>query len=178
MPSERRIEADEVQKAIEKMVVDIASRHKHTDPLYIVGIADGGLTLSRRLQAGLEERLGREIPCGIVNITFHRDDIGLKPIPKMFIKTDLPFYLDDSAVILVDDVLFSGRSARAALNELFDQGRPDRVELAVLCDRGNRRLPIQPDYVGLTVETTPRQNVRASLSNTISTADQISIYSE
>ncbi len=143
---------DAVAAAIEHLSQRIAERHAGTEELGIVGIANGGIPLAQRLSTKLSEKLGRNIPWGSLNAQFHRDDVGHKPIPKAFMRTDIPFVIDGITVILTDDVLFSGRTTRAAMNELFDHGRPTRVELAALCDRGGRRLPIQADYVGLRLD--------------------------
>jgi pyrimidine operon attenuation protein/uracil phosphoribosyltransferase len=139
------------------------ARHRTTSNLAVVGIANGGVTLARKLVQLLGLRLFRSVHLGVVNIAFHRDDLGQKPIPLNSAATDLPFDVDEATVILADDVYFSGRTARAAVNELFDQGRPARVELAILSDRGHRILPIVPDYTGFTLETTPTQRVEVHL---------------
>src|SRR5690606_12099684 len=127
-----------VAQAIEAMVRQIAERHSGTENLAIIGIANGGIRLARRLASQLSE-LGLDASAGSLNAQFHRDDIGHQPIPKAFMRTDIPFSIDGATVILVDDVLFSGRTTRAAISELFDHGRPARVELAVMCKREGRR---------------------------------------
>ena len=164
-----------IAAAFAHLVAEIAARHQKTPALCLASVANGGIVLGQRLAMALEERMGRQIPTGILNIAFHRDDIASKPIPKNFIATDLPFDVDEATILLVDDVLFTGRTVRAALNEIFDQGRPERVELVVLCDRGNRRLPIQADYVGLTLPTSPTQTVRVVLSPEDPSQDQITL---
>ncbi len=159
----KRIESVEIQGAVKGLVQAISECHKETAKLIIASIADGGIALGHRIAQGLSATMNRSIPHGTVNVAFHRDDIGRKPIPKPTQRTELPFDIEAATVILVDDVLFTGRTVRAALNEIFDQGRPALVELAILCDRGNRRLPIQPDYIGFTEETTPDQKVVLSM---------------
>jgi pyrimidine operon attenuation protein/uracil phosphoribosyltransferase len=154
---------ERVAAALEAMVEQIVARHRETAHLAVVGIANGGIVFARKLVQALALRTYRDLPLGTVNVAFHRDDIGLKPIPLLTAATDLPFAMDEATVILADDVFHTGRTVRAALNELFDQGRPARVELAVLCDRGGRRLPIVPDYVGLSLETEPGHRVEVSL---------------
>jgi len=158
-----KIEHDRIAKAIEDLVEKIVARHRETPDLAVAGIANGGITFSRKLTRQLALRLCRDVPLGVVNIAFHRDDIGHRPIPLLSAATDLPFNVDEATIILADDVQFTGRTARAAVNEIFDQGRPARVELAVLCDRGGRRLPIAPDYTGFTLETTAAQRVEVHL---------------
>ena len=158
-----KIEHDRIAQALEALVERVVARHRETPALAVAGIANGGVIFARKLVQLLALRLCRDIPLGTVNIAFHRDDIGLKPIPLNTAATDLPFAVDDATVILADDVFHTGRTARAALNELLDQGRPARVELAVLCDRGGRTLPIIPDYTGFPLETTPAQRVEVHL---------------
>jgi pyrimidine operon attenuation protein/uracil phosphoribosyltransferase len=110
----------------------------------------------------LAQRLAAKIPearVGTVDISFHRDDIGRHPIPKEFVPTQIPADVNGATVILADDVLFSGRTVKAALDEIFDHGRPAKVELAILVDRGGRRLPFGADYCGIALATTERQKV-------------------
>jgi pyrimidine operon attenuation protein/uracil phosphoribosyltransferase len=158
-----KIEHDRIAQALENLVEQIVARHRDTADLAVAGIANGGIAFSRKLTQQLALRLCRDVPLGVVNIAFHRDDIGQHPIPLQSMATDLPFAIDDATIILADDVQFTGRTARAAVNELFDQGRPARVELAVLCERGGRRLPIVPDYVGFKLDTTDAQRVEVHL---------------
>ncbi len=151
-----RIGSEEIQPAIQQLAAAIARRHDATPPV-LLGIANGGITLARRLAALL-----KGAPCGVIDISFHRDDIERNPIPKEFAPTHIPVDVSGATVVLVDDVLFSGRTAKAALDELFDHGRPAKVELAVLVDRGGRRLPVAADYCGLTLKAgdTERVSVR------------------
>ena len=145
----------EIHNAIKRMAEAIAKRHSKNKKLLILGIANGGIGLARRLAA-----LVPGARPGVLDISFHRDDIGLHPIPKEFAPTHIPADVDDATVILVDDVLQSGRTINAALNEVFDHGRPARVELAVLVDRGGRRLPIAADYAGLQITATATEKIR------------------
>ncbi len=148
------------------MVESIARSHRDTPKLGILGIADGGIALSRRLARALSGRLGRETPAGIIDISFHRDDISTKPIPKASNPTSIPFDIEAANVILADDVLSTGRSLRAALNEIFDQGRPGRVQVATLFDRGGRLLPFHADYTGFSEYVPPGRRVVVHLSET------------
>ncbi len=177
MTDQSELSATQVEEAVERLARGIAERRGATRRLLLVGIADGGVGLADRLSVKLADLLGREVPVGVADVSFHRDDIGSNPIPKAGSPTDLPPTVEGAACILVDDVLFSGRTIRAALNELFDQGRPERVELAVLVDRGGRRLPIAPDYVGLDLQVAPEQNVEASIASTPSETDHVSVTS-
>lgn len=127
------------------------------EPLAIVGIRTGGVWIAERLHADLG--LGGKAPLGFLTSAFHRDDHGTRGIPTTIGATRLDFPVADSRILLVDDILFTGRTIRAALNEIFDYGRPNRVELAVLVDRGGRQLPLQPDHVGGRVELGPDERL-------------------
>lgn len=148
--------ADAFDRILKQLTVDFAE-HEH---LAVIGIANGGIDLARCLARKLSESLGRSVPCGIANIAFQRDDIGQKPIPKIAAPTEFPFSMNRATVLLVDDVLFTGRTVRAALNEIFDQGRPAQVKLITLFDRGNRRLPVHADYTGFQQATDPQAKVQ------------------
>lgn len=137
--------AETLAQAFERLVEALRADERLDAGAHLVAIANGGNTLAEWLQRAL----AFEGAPGQINASFHRDDIGLKPIPKHFQPTQLDFSLDGAQVILVDDVFSTGRTARAALNELFDYGRPELVRLAVLADTGQRRLPLQPDCVGM-----------------------------
>ncbi len=173
-----KIEHERIAKALEEIVEKIVARHRDTPNLAVAGIAHGGVVFSRKLVQQLALRLCRDVPLGVVDIAFHRDDIGRRPIPLTSATTDLPFDIDEATIILADDVYFSGRTARAALNEIFDQGRPARVELAVLCERSGRRLPIVPDYVGFVLETTPEQRVEVKLDFDYPLRDCVRVLAE
>lgn len=159
-----RIKSEELHQYIDRIAKSIAKKHRTNKTLVVVGIANGGIPFSINLSKKLEQELEQHVPYGSVDISFHRDDIGDKPITSINTPTLLPFNIEGAIVILADDVLFTGRTVRAAINEIFDQGRPHSIELAVLCDRGNRRLPIQPDYVGFSKETTPNQKVVVNMN--------------
>jgi pyrimidine operon attenuation protein / uracil phosphoribosyltransferase len=154
----------EIQAAIERLADAISRRHSPSAKLLLLGIANGGIELARRLAANLASRTSPSAArAGTVDISFHRDDIGRHPIPKEFAPTQIPADVHGATVILVDDVLFSGRTVKAALDELFDHGRPTKVELAVLVDRGGRRLPLAADYVGITLAVGDREKVVVTL---------------
>ena len=170
MPIPRTIGADEVHAAIERLAAAIVERHPDPSRLLLLGIANGGIALARRL--------GRRLGCpkvGDLDISFHRDDLGHHPIPKEFTPTLLPGTVDGAHVVLVDDVLFSGRTVKAALDELFDHGRPARVELAVLVDRGCRRLPISADFRGTMMAMGDDEDVRVELDDEDSARDRIRV---
>lgn len=163
MDRERQISKDATWARIDALVDEIVRRHGEADPLLIVGIATGGVRLGKAIAARLGERLSGEVLYGTVSTVFHRDDIGRHPLTSGTIPTELDFNIDDSTVILVDDVVASGRTVRAAINELFDQGRPDRVELLAMADRGEARLPIVPDYTGFRFDVPQGMKVRLYL---------------
>ncbi|WP_221031033.1 bifunctional pyr operon transcriptional regulator/uracil phosphoribosyltransferase PyrR [Actomonas aquatica] len=171
MPAPLTFDAPEIHSAIERITTAIRERHGEKPPLALIGIANGGSELARRLHAalGITERLGE------IDISFYRDDIGRNPIPKESRPTIIPFDVHGKDILLVDDVLHSGRTLNAALNELFDHGRPASVELAILVDRGGRKLPFAANYTGITVETTGAQKVTVDLAPEDPTQDRITI---
>lgn len=164
--------SDEIHPAIERLADAIAHRHPATDELILLGIANGGIELARRLAHRLQIT-----HIGTVDISFHRDDIGRNPIPKEFAPTVIPQDVHGATVILVDDVLFSGRTVKAALNELFDHGRPAKVELAVLVDRGSRMLPVAADYTGLQLDAGANEKVVVHLDADQPAKDSITVTS-
>jgi pyrimidine operon attenuation protein / uracil phosphoribosyltransferase len=133
-------------------------------PLYLVGIRSRGVPLAERLARELRVLLGKDVEVGAVDITLYRDDLGHAEHWPVLRGTEIPFDVDSAQVVLVDDVLFTGRTIRAALNAVCDLGRPACIRLAVLVDRGHRELPIQPDVTGLNVETKRHEHVRVRLS--------------
>jgi len=158
MATSKTIGAREVHAVVERLAEAIQARHGRSKGLLVLGIANGGIPLARRLCA----RLGLK-RVGDLDISFHRDDIGEHPIPKEFTPTLVPGDVDGASVLLVDDVLFTGRTVKAALDELFDHGRPATVELAVLVDRGSRRLPVVADFVGIAISAGEDEEVVVSL---------------
>lgn len=160
MAPPKTIGSREVHAAIERLAAAIRARHKSADRLLVLGIANGGIVLARRLAS----RLGiRKV--GDLDISFHRDDIGSHPVPKEYTPTILPADVNGATVILVDDVLFTGRTVKAALDELFDHGRPASVELAVLVDRGSRKLPVVADFSGASLAASEEEDVVVLLSD-------------
>lgn len=160
MAKSQTIGASEIHTAIGRLAAAISERHSHDPKLLLLGIANGGVELARRLAAALTLRPGEAAPrAGVIDISFHRDDIARHPVPKEFAPTHIPADVNGATIILVDDVLFSGRTVKAALDEVFDHGRPTKVELAVLVDRGGRRLPIAADYTALSVAVTDSEKV-------------------
>lgn len=150
-------------RSLRRVAHSIVERNGGVDDLVLVGIRTGGVPLAERLARFIAEVEGAVPALGAVDITLYRDDV-FEGLPKPEIgRTELPLSLAGRKVVLVDDVLYTGRTVRAALDVLMDYGRPRAVELAVLVDRGHRELPIQPDYVGLRIETTRDQSVQVEL---------------
>jgi pyrimidine operon attenuation protein/uracil phosphoribosyltransferase len=155
-------EAD-LQRTLRRIAHEIVEKHPRIDELALVGIHTRGVFLAERL-AGLIERFSDERVCtGALDISFYRDDVRVHPQPLVR-ATRLDFPIDDRSVVLVDDVLFTGRTIRSAIEALFGYGRPRRVQLAVLVDRGHRELPIRPDYVGKNLPTSRAERVNVQLS--------------
>ncbi len=152
------------------MAHQIGERHRLTNSLFLLGIANGGIALAHKLSAKLAQA-----KVGVIDISFHRDDIQRHPIPKEFAPTSIPGDVHGATVILVDDVLFSGRTIKAALDELFDHGRPEKVELAILVDRGGRRLPFAADFLGLSIEVAANEKVVVTLDAANPSRDEILI---
>ena len=178
MATSQTIGAQDIHAAITRLATAISTRHGSDKKLLLLGIANGGVTLALRLAA----RLATLHPLlatatGTVDISFHRDDILRHPIPKEFAPTHIPSDVHGATVILVDDVLFSGRTVKAALDELFDHGRPAKVELAVLVDRGGRLMPVAADYVGLTLTPAPDEKVVVALDAKAPHRDAIRVES-
>ena len=144
--------ADDVARAIRRMAHEILERNHGADDLMIVGMQTGGVELARAIASAVTEIEGSEIPTGTLDATMHRDDFGLRPVMPEAI-TEIPGDPTGKTIVLVDDVLFTGRTIRAALDALTDFGRPRAVQLAVMIDRGHRELPIRPDFVGKNLPT-------------------------
>lgn len=154
------------------MVDAILARHRRTRRLQVLGIANGGIALSQRLAARLHAA-GIRCAAGVLDTSFHRDDISINPIPRETALSVIPFDVNDATVILADNVMHSGRTLKAALDELFDHGRPAKVELAVLVDRGGRILPFAPDYVGFSLSAPDDHKVVVHLAPAPSADDAV-----
>jgi len=152
VPRTQVMDADDLRRATWRMAHEIVEANGGVDGVVLIGLQTGGVPLAERLQAALLEIESVDVPAGRLDVAFHRDDIGLRPVlPEA--PTEVPFPIDGAVVVLVDDVLFTGRTIRAALDALTSFGRPRAVQLAVMIDRGHRELPIRPDYVGKNLPT-------------------------
>ncbi len=156
----------QISRVLARISHEISERNAGARNLVVVGIQTRGAHLARRLAKLLTELERLNVPVGEMDITFYRDDIETRPDRPIVKKTNLPFSIDDKIVILVDDVLFTGRTVRAALDELVDFGRPRAVQLAVLVDRGHRELPIRADYIGKNIPTSQSQEVVVRVKET------------
>lgn len=156
------MEPEDVRRAVWRMAHEIIERNHGTEGVVLVGLQTGGVWIAGRLAETVQSVAGVDIPCGTLDVAFYRDDIGLRPVlPEA--TTDISFDLTGSTVVLVDDVLFTGRTVRAALNALADYGRARAVQLAVMVDRGHRELPIRPDYVGKNLPTSRDERIQVQL---------------
>ena len=177
MSIRKSIAYDEIARAVDSIASQIASQHSGENALVLAAIANGGIPFCELLAESISKIGGPEVSQAIIDISFHRDDIGVNPIAKEVESTQLSQDPEESIIILVDDVIFSGRSIRAALAEINAIGRPRKVELAVLIDRGNRRLPIQPDYAGIVEATDAQEKVVAHLDTSEPEKSHIDILS-
>jgi pyrimidine operon attenuation protein/uracil phosphoribosyltransferase len=167
---------DGLTRTLRRIAHEIAEKNPDPGTLAIVGIHTRGALLARRLHSLLAELTGAELPIGDLDISFYRDDLGAKsPADQPVVHAShIDFDIAGRTVVLVDDVLYTGRTVRAAIDALFDYGRPQRVQLAVLCDRGHRELPIRPDYVGKNLPTSREQRVNVRLEE-LDDADEVTI---
>jgi pyrimidine operon attenuation protein/uracil phosphoribosyltransferase len=170
------LERDDLRRTLRRIAHEIAEGNPESERLAIVGIHTRGALIARRLHALIGELTEAETPIGDLDISFYRDDVGAKsPASQPVVHAShVDFDLTGRTVVLVDDVLFTGRTVRAAIEALFDYGRPQRLQLAVLCDRGHRELPIRPDYVGKNLPTARGERVNVRLEE-IDEVDEVTI---
>jgi len=162
------LDSDDVGRTLRRVAHEIVEKNPDLSEVAVVGIHTRGVVIARRIHELLLEMTGTDLPLGEIDISFYRDDLGSRSADGQPVvhATRLDFPLEDRTIILVDDVLFTGRTVRAGIEALFDYGRPARIQLAVLCDRGHRELPIRPDYVGKNLPTSRHERVAVSLSET------------
>lgn len=162
------MDAERISRTLTRIAHEIVERNKGVEDLALVGIRTRGVHIARRLARTLREITGHDIPTGALDITLYRDDlmrhaVGPQPLVR---RTEIPFSIDDKKILLVDDVLYTGRTTRAALDALIDFGRPKAIQLIVLVDRGHRELPIKADYVGKNLPTALEESVQVLLQET------------
>jgi pyrimidine operon attenuation protein/uracil phosphoribosyltransferase len=165
-PRGRLLDEGEIRRALTRIAHEVLERNKGAGDVALVGIAARGDDLARRMAEELRRIESAEVPVGVLDITFYRDDIGLRGEAPEVHQTLIPFDVSGKTVVLVDDVLYTGRTIRAAMDALMDLGRPRAIQLAVLVDRGHRELPIRPDYVGKNVPTRADDLVRVLTNET------------
>ena len=173
------MDADRMSRALTRIAHEILERNRGLDEIALVGIRTRGVPLARRLGHALHDINGDNVPTGALDITLYRDDLMRHPVgPQPLVRhTEIPFSIDDRKILLVDDVLYTGRTIRAALDALIDFGRPRAIQLIVLVDRGHRELPIKADYVGKNLPTSSKQSVQVRLQE-IDGADEVVIEGE
>jgi len=160
------LDADRISRSLTRIAHEILERNRGVDELALVGIRTRGVPIAKRLAHAIRDINGHDVPTGALDITLYRDDlmrhaVGPQPLIR---KTEIPFSIDDKKILLVDDVLYTGRTIRAALDALIDFGRPKAIQLVVLVDRGHRELPIKADYVGKNVPTSLTESVQVHLT--------------
>jgi pyrimidine operon attenuation protein/uracil phosphoribosyltransferase len=163
MPKEL-LDKKDMERAVTRMAHEIIEKNKGIKTICLVGIQRGGVHIAHRLSAKLREIEGSDLPVGTLDISFYRDDLNVRKDQPVVRRTQVPCEINNKKVVLVDDVLFTGRSIRAAMDAVMDLGRPSAIQLAVLVDRGHRELPIKADYVGKNIPTSMNETVKVELT--------------
>jgi pyrimidine operon attenuation protein/uracil phosphoribosyltransferase len=158
--------AADIRRTLARIAHEIMERNRSIEPLVLVGMRTRGVPLARRLAANIASFEGTEVPVGVLDFSLYRDDLSSLDLQPVVKRTDIPVSIDGKAIVLVDDVLYTGRSTRAAMDALIDLGRPRSIQLAVLVDRGHRELPLRADYVGKNVPSSRGEEVRVHLCET------------
>ena len=173
VPIGKVMDAENIRRTVTRIAHEIVEKNKGGDQLCLVGIRTRGAVLAERIKACIQKIEGHDIPVGILDITLYRDDLTSVDSHPVVHETLIDFNITEKKIILVDDVLFTGRTIRAALDALIDFGRPAAIQLAVLVDRGHRELPIRADYVGKNIPTTMHHNVKVILRESDEAEDQV-----
>ena len=173
------MDADRIGRTLARIAHEILERNKGVDDIALIGVRSRGVPLAKRLARQIKEITGDDVPTGSLDITLYRDDlmknaVGPQPVVR---RTEIPFSIDGRKILLVDDVLYTGRTTRAALDALIDFGRPKAIQLIVLVDRGHRELPIKADYVGKNLPTAPHESVQVRLQE-IDDRDEVVLEQE
>jgi pyrimidine operon attenuation protein / uracil phosphoribosyltransferase len=173
-PEKVVLDRDDIRRTLVRIAHEIVEKNAEPGDLAIVGIHRRGALLAQRVHRLVEDLLDAEIPHGDIDISFYRDDVGTRLAQPVVHASDVDFNPDEKTIVIVDDVLYTGRTVRAAIEALFDYGRPARVQLAVLADRGHRELPIRPDYVGKNLPTSHAERVNVRLDE-LDGVDEVAI---
>jgi len=176
MPKKILMNPEDIRRTLSRIAHETIERNKATDHLILVGMRTRGVPLAKRLAANIEEFEGLKIPVGALDITPYRDDLASLDVQPLVRSTDIPVNVDGKSIVLVDDVLYTGRSTRAAMDALIDLGRPQSIQLAVLVDRGHRELPIRADYVGKNIPSSRDEEIQVQLVETDG-VDEVTIIS-
>lgn len=153
----------EIERILTRITYEILEKNKGAENICLIGIVTGGVYIAERIKKKIKETEGMDVPTGVLDISFYRDDINLSKKRKAIKPTNIPFSIDEKRVVLVDDVLYTGRSTRAAMDALMDFGRPEEIQLAVLIDRGHRELPIMANYKGKYIPTSRNEKIKVYL---------------
>ena len=152
-----------INRAITRITHEVIERNKGIDKLVLIGIQRRGVSLAQRLAASIKENEGQDVPVGILDITLYRDDLSMLAEHPVINRTDIPFDVNAKIILMVDDVLYTGRTARAAMDAIMELGRPKAIQFAVMVDRGHRELPIRADYIGKNVPTSKHEIIHVNL---------------
>ena len=163
MEKAKIMDESSIMRAITRIAHEIIEKNKGIENLALIGIQRRGVPLAQRIAKKIAEVEGKEVPVGILDITFYRDDLSLMAEHPVLNGTEIDFVVNDKLIVLVDDVLYTGRTVRAAIDALMDIGRPEAIQLAILIDRGHRELPIRADYVGKNVPTSRKEEVQVKM---------------
>jgi len=172
------MDAEAIRRALRRIAHEIIERNPRLEEVVLAGIPARGVEIARRIAGFTREIANAEVETGVIDVAMHRDDVGTRPELPVVRASKLPLPLEDRTVIIVDDVLYTGRTVRAAMDAINSFGRPARIQLAVLIDRGHRELPIRPDYVGKNLPTATREQIQVRLQQTDNEADAVWLEKE
>ena len=172
------MDAEAIGRALRRIAHEINERNPRLEEVVLAGIPARGEEIARRIAGFIREIANAEIETGVIDVAMHRDDVGTRPALPVVRASKLPLPLEDRTVIITDDVLYTGRTVRAAMDAINSFGRPARIQLAVLIDRGHRELPIRPDYVGKNLPTATRDQIQVRLQQTDNEADAVWLETE
>jgi len=167
------MDTEAIRRALQRIAHEITERNPRLEKVVLAGIPSRGVEIARRIAAFIREIKNVDIQTGVIDVAMHRDDVGTRPELPVVRASELPLPLEERTLIIIDDVLYTGRTVRAAMDAINSFGRPARIQLAVLIDRGHRELPIRPDYVGKNVPTGMREQIQVRLQETDNKADAV-----